>query len=982
MMNRNVMQRQMFANGGAAFPDLSGDGNVTQKDILMGRGVLPMQEGGSPMMMPPPPGGAMMPPPGGPMGGPPPMPPGAAMAPPGAADQDAFDPAVLEGMLADSAQSMQSMDAAAEAGDYASVINSIRGDEMPIEARYEELAGMVGPEDSQQTPESVLTLLQPVMQMAAVDQGIGGLAQEEMTTPIEGPMAEGIMSTVNMEGPPAGPDQMAMAAPGGAAPVNFRQGGAVQYFNPENANRVVQPDPLGGRLGEIFEQKQALRQNLFGQEDQQAAFDEQQKMTKAQMLFDIAQGALAFATPGETAMSPAERLAQVAQPVLGNISARAGELQKFKQGQEQEQRAIDLQTLGSAESSYESELARSASSAAAEAERNWKTSENALERVFQFQKMDKQFKFTKGENETDRSFQERMTDRKLAMQQTLLELQASTDERAINLRGQLASELAQLNNTFKQTLQQSQFDFTNKERLGTQEYQSTVLGQRFANDKSILALQNDNSNTAIELRAKLQKENDTLKNEWLVAAKSLAYDNVLKRDNILNTNDLAKMEVGQEYNVALTDLRGSLEEQARLSTQAFQAAQAVLNRQADSTKQMSDQEFRKEMAEELRKFTKDEAAIDRQINATQQAIENSFTASADSRAEKVLTIQERAQILDEDYKMGNLYLEQEAAKIQALGSKSKTAELTYIADPARMEAFANGTLGEETALYEQKLLDYTGSEPVWDPEIGAFVKGSSKKLTDTILDFVKRGNPDLYTKISGVSLDASGEPVKPNRNLMTASSEIMNLDGTVNRQSEAWSLTAPNRFKPDVDYRKVIGASRVFPSIVKVTSEGFAELVGADSTDASKNLASAAKSLTNLANDILQYNTGDQQGRILKFVQELIEQETKDIRPGGLFIKTDAAAEASFDAIADTLAQQLQLGASFLPEYGGNSAGYGQKVIETARKDMQKLKILFNEVQAFQKGFKFKTSKSRKVGEDDQSDEQLANQIRQMMKGL
>ena len=46
MMNRNVMSRQMFAKGGAAFPDLSGDGKVTQKDVLMGRGVLPMAEGG------------------------------------------------------------------------------------------------------------------------------------------------------------------------------------------------------------------------------------------------------------------------------------------------------------------------------------------------------------------------------------------------------------------------------------------------------------------------------------------------------------------------------------------------------------------------------------------------------------------------------------------------------------------------------------------------------------------------------------------------------------------------------------------------------------------------------------------------------------------------------------------------------------------------------------------------------------------------
>lgn len=35
----------MMANTGGQFPDLSGDGKVTRKDILMGRGVMPMQEG-------------------------------------------------------------------------------------------------------------------------------------------------------------------------------------------------------------------------------------------------------------------------------------------------------------------------------------------------------------------------------------------------------------------------------------------------------------------------------------------------------------------------------------------------------------------------------------------------------------------------------------------------------------------------------------------------------------------------------------------------------------------------------------------------------------------------------------------------------------------------------------------------------------------------------------------------------------------------
>ena len=42
-----VKKAQGMKNGGAAFPDLTGDGKVTQKDILKGRGVDLKQEGGA-----------------------------------------------------------------------------------------------------------------------------------------------------------------------------------------------------------------------------------------------------------------------------------------------------------------------------------------------------------------------------------------------------------------------------------------------------------------------------------------------------------------------------------------------------------------------------------------------------------------------------------------------------------------------------------------------------------------------------------------------------------------------------------------------------------------------------------------------------------------------------------------------------------------------------------------------------------------------
>lgn len=273
MMNRDVMGRQMFANGGPAMP---------QPEMGMDQMAMMAQEQG-------------------------------------------VDPAQLQGALEMAQGQMQQID---NAENYEQVINGIRGDQQPIEARYAELTSVVGQEDSQATPESVLTLLQPVMQMAAVDQGIGGLAAEEMTAPIEGPMAEGIMSTVGMGEPD---------------PVNFSQGGPVIHMAEGG-----EPSTYENNLNNRYQAISNVMGNILGSEDREAALADQRRMTQAQMLFDIAQGGLALASPTERSMSFGERLATSFNPVFGNIGARAGELEKFKQGQAAEQRALDLQAFNMA----------------------------------------------------------------------------------------------------------------------------------------------------------------------------------------------------------------------------------------------------------------------------------------------------------------------------------------------------------------------------------------------------------------------------------------------------------------------------------------------------------------------------------------------------------------------------------------------------------------------------------------------------------
>ena len=421
-MNRNVMNRQMFAKGGAAFPDLSGDGQVTQRDILMGRGVQFKQDGGRVMteeekiqralenerfrqemgldriptaedlariermrieqltdeerrflqterMR-----GIKRYQEGGTV---PPMDP-AMMAPPmdpaiqeGIAGQ--LDPAILEPLLAEAATRFGSID---EASDYEDLINRVRGDRAPLEARRDELAMFVGEADAAQTPDSVLAMVQPVIQMSGVDQGIGGLAQQAMDVPVEGPMAEGIMSMVAANEPmpaemPMGMDQ----GMGGPAPVNFNQGGAVrrgddqpvQYY--QEAGAVMTPEqeallaqaygagalegaqqgydfgisqiPQVQSLPDIFADRKETYRSLLG------GGEEQKNLTQAQMLFDIANLGLGFAggagavRPG---MSPAEQLAASAVKLqtLPTISQRAG-------AQLEQQQKVDFAAVQAAE---------------------------------------------------------------------------------------------------------------------------------------------------------------------------------------------------------------------------------------------------------------------------------------------------------------------------------------------------------------------------------------------------------------------------------------------------------------------------------------------------------------------------------------------------------------------------------------------------------------------------------------------------------
>jgi len=169
---------------------------------------------------------------------------------------------------------------------------------------------------------------------------------------------------------------------GGPPPVNFNQGGLVRRGD----NQPVQMYENGGEatpLQTAYEGRLPLYKSIVG--DPTAQLEEQKNLTQAQMLFDIAGTALAFAAPmqGETAgMSAAERLAMAAQQtkLLPTIGARAQQQLDAKKAATAAEQKMKLGALGAAEADVTAQAKAKAEAALAKQKAAATAVENALNR--------------------------------------------------------------------------------------------------------------------------------------------------------------------------------------------------------------------------------------------------------------------------------------------------------------------------------------------------------------------------------------------------------------------------------------------------------------------------------------------------------------------------------------------------------------------------------------------------------------------------
>jgi hypothetical protein len=74
-------------------------------------------------------------------------------------------------------RSIQNVNAAV---DFREIMNAVWDQDADIGAYRDRLASVVGPDDAAMTPDSVLALIQPTLQLAEIDQGVGSLMQQEL----------------------------------------------------------------------------------------------------------------------------------------------------------------------------------------------------------------------------------------------------------------------------------------------------------------------------------------------------------------------------------------------------------------------------------------------------------------------------------------------------------------------------------------------------------------------------------------------------------------------------------------------------------------------------------------------------------------------------------------------------------------------------------------------------------------------------------
>ena len=846
MMNRALLQRQMFANGGRVIPD---DAKGLQAlaaerpDVVKKMGFKPMQEGGLAGLMQQRDMAAM------PMGSPP-------MDQPPMAAQGGVDPNILASTLSNVAEDTGDLE---QAPDFQSMMNQFSGEDKSEEERRDDLASIVGPEDAAQTPDSVLALVTPVVQISMAEEGIAPMAREAMDTPVQGDMAGGIMS---------------MTGAGNEPPENFNLGGEVRRRGDEDPVKFFATGGAANKTDALS--KFAFQQNI-GQvaQDLLPTFQKfmpatdpevQKRRLQSDILFDIANTALAFSAPmqGERkGLSPAERLALAAQTtqLLPKIQARTAKAAEDTKKIEAAQKAGALQAAIGLETAREKSLSAKGLATIKEI--------NANARKIS------ELTFKKQEGKSNRDHEADLAEQERALKMDIQKLKGRQDINSITsksiyeqalqrLKGE--QEIVQLGIKQDNELEKINVEYEKKTGLAGVNNRASMarLNKELSTRKGIAAANNE---TRLEIANNLNKSKELIADNRLQFDKKVQEEKLNQLD-IENANALIELNL-KKAELQRKKLKDYLDNQtetakinlARRKLEEYDLRIAELKEfetLSDVERKNKEFEFKKVQENNLNIFRNN----DLQIKSFKNVLENR-----------------------------KLILEKNASNLTKFGTNLDARALSLISNETTLKKYADGTLDKQTTNDVNALVTaYISPKTEYDEQTKSFVTVTSKLPPEYITAAKERGARGLtIPDLTGLTDTKKTEEKVDDKLLRT------NFMGT----GQTISLLDNKIPKIPLDRSKVgaTGSGAYLGNVVNLTFEtlGFGQPF--------KGVASSKKELDRINVDLVNVILGDRTGKSAQDERNEIRRILPDVNA---FVGGDETAAGKISQVINFIDNKLE----------------------------------------------------------------------------
>jgi len=399
------------------------------------------------------------------------------------------------------------------------------------------------------------------------------------------------------------------------------------------------------------------------------------------------------------------------------------------------------------------------------------------------------------------------------------------------------------------------------------------------------------------------------------------------------------------------------------------------------------------LQEDMQEFNLTEAQKVAAVAKLNRAFDEKLATRGAEQTDTSLTLKERAQILDETYKLGNLAIDQAASKAVSLGSKAKTAQLNYLTDTERLAAYANGTLGDQTAAFEQALIDYQTPKTEWDGKTGAYTKTAKPQLGPRIkaaLEAREAGNfgrvilkdyeystadptlaPSTPLSSTADALSGMGIEIVPEDEAQASAlaaqdaamqsgfkfdtpefrRDMYSPEKGVDFDSVSFNQLPTKIIKPHIRYYDSTGMGSLGARFVNYFHEAGREIFNlAPLTEDSAQLIQSDRDINQLREVIVQEMKSWTEGRVLGPDVAAMRESIADLTPG--LFKTDEGAMSTLASVKGRMARAYGDYASADPElHPENSGKYTAAQITSARVRMDNISSLMAEVHAIEQAY-------------------------------